>query len=35
VEAVNTTENQPSTFNDFEFDLGSDDEELKFDDDFL
>jgi len=35
VEAVNTTENQPNTFNDFEFDLGSDDEELKFDDDFL
>lgn len=36
VEGVNTTENQPSTFNDFEFDLGSnDDEELKFDDDFL
>ena len=33
---VNTTENQPSTFSDFEFDLGSnDDEDVKFDDDFL
>lgn len=35
MEAVNTTENQPNTFNDFEFDLGSNDDELKFDDDFL
>jgi hypothetical protein len=36
VEAVNTTENQPSTFNDFEFDLGSnDDEDVTFDADFL
>lgn len=32
---INTIENQNNSFDDFSFDLGSDDEELKFDDDFL
>lgn len=35
VEAVNATETQQDTFDDFSFNLGSDDEDPKFDDDFL
>lgn len=35
VTAVNHTENQADPFDDFNFDLGSDDDDVKFNDDFL